>query len=158
MTGAPRPLLVLLSISLSLSGVAALLSLRRGGRRRSQQRRSLSSSPSTSPQPSPPPAPAPTPRVFALGGKYYQLLGHVWSHTTRDFEVLYRPLYDCGPKPGSFEGHALATSSLARWDAKFVACDPADLPPAAAARLLRLPEKGASRTFFSPRLSSTSQI
>lgn len=61
--------------------------------------------------------------VYALAGKYYQKIGEVWDHETKDFKVLYKPLYACGSKPGSFEAHHLAVSTFTRWESKFVKVD-----------------------------------
>mmetsp|Transcript_39726 Transcript_39726/g.62026 ORF Transcript_39726/g.62026 Transcript_39726/m.62026 type:complete len:254 (-) Transcript_39726:2371-3132(-) len=57
--------------------------------------------------------------IYELDGKYYQCLGEAWSHTEKQFAVLYKPLYNCSAKPGSFEAHELATSSYERWFRKF---------------------------------------
>ena len=81
--------------------------------------------------------------VWELKGEYYQVLGHAWDHEVKDFKVVYRPLYHCPASAGRFEAHALATSHFSRWESKFNRMDPAtlmaDLPPAAAALLLRGP-------------------
>eukprot|EP00961_Rhodomonas_salina_P058450 785333-Rhodomonas_salina.3 len=58
-------------------------------------------------------------QVFELGGLYYELLGFAWDHHVKDFKVLYRPLYDCAAKKGSFESHVLAVSHFSRWEEKF---------------------------------------
>ena len=57
--------------------------------------------------------------IYTLGGKFYQKLGEVWDHETKDFKVLYKPLYCCGSKSGSFEAHHLAVSTFNRWELKF---------------------------------------
>ena len=57
--------------------------------------------------------------VYTLSGKYYQKLGEVWDHETKDFKVMYKPLYACGNKEGSFEAHHLAVSTFERWERKF---------------------------------------
>jgi hypothetical protein len=56
------------------------------------------------------------------------------SHAA-DFKVLYKPLYDCGSKDGSFEAHHLAVSTFERWEQKFepVPSGLSGLPPDAAA-------------------------
>lgn len=58
--------------------------------------------------------------IFYLNSQYYQKLGEVWDHETKDFKVLYKPLYCCGSKEGSFEAHHLATSTFERWERKFI--------------------------------------
>jgi uncharacterized protein YqfB (UPF0267 family) len=87
------------------------------------------------------------PGVYVLDSKYYQKLGEghyshfiitifdlllsVWDHETKDFKVLYKPLYRCGSKPGSFEAHHLAVSTFIRWESKFIHlpnCRLRDLP------------------------------
>ena len=68
---------------------------------------------------SPPIEPQPEPELYELGGRLYQKLGEVWDHAAKDFRVLYKPLYRCASKPGSFEAHHLATSSFERWERKF---------------------------------------
>lgn len=57
--------------------------------------------------------------LYYLNEKYYQKLGEVWDHETKDFKVLYKPLYCCNSKVGSFEAHHLATSTFERWEGKF---------------------------------------
>ena len=57
--------------------------------------------------------------VYHLDGKYYQKLGEVWDHETKDFKIFYKPLYNCGSKVGSFEAHYLAVSTFERWNSKF---------------------------------------
>ena len=57
--------------------------------------------------------------IYILDNKYYQKLGEVWDHEVKDFKVLYKPLYNCENKKGSFEGHHLATTSFERWNRKF---------------------------------------
>lgn len=57
--------------------------------------------------------------VYHLSGKYYQKLGEAWDHEVKDFKVLYKPLYDCNSKQGSFEAHYLAVSPFERWSKKF---------------------------------------
>jgi hypothetical protein len=57
--------------------------------------------------------------IYVLDSKYYQKLGEVWDHETKDFKVLYKPLYNCGSKSGSYEAHHLATSTFERWQRKF---------------------------------------
>jgi hypothetical protein len=58
--------------------------------------------------------------IFILDEKYYQKLGEVWDHETKDFKILYKPLYSCPSKNGSFEAHHLATSTFERWHRKFI--------------------------------------
>lgn len=57
--------------------------------------------------------------IYSLADKYYQKVGEVWDHETKDFKVLYKPLYTCGSKYGSFEAHHLAVSTFTRWKSKF---------------------------------------
>lgn len=57
--------------------------------------------------------------VYSLKGKFYQVLGHAWDHETKQFKVIYRPLYHCLRKAGSFEAHTLASSHFSRWESKF---------------------------------------
>ena len=75
--------------------------------------------------------------IYTLESKYYQKLGEgmtsqinipcigviyviiVWDHETKDFKVLYKPMYCCGSKKGSFEAHHLAVSTFERWERKF---------------------------------------
>lgn len=57
--------------------------------------------------------------IYIFSEKYYQKLGEVWDHETKDFKVLYKPLYACGSKEGSFEAHHLAVSTFERWERKF---------------------------------------
>ena len=64
------------------------------------------------------------PEVFELKGQHYQWLGEAWDHQTKDFKVLYKPLYCCSPHGGvdltdRFEAHILAVTHYARWAAKF---------------------------------------
>jgi len=79
-----------------------------------------------------------TAEVYVLKGKdqYYQVLGHAWDHEAKDFVVIYRPLYHCGAKTGSFEAHVLASTKFARWDAKFEPVSAADMPSAVQSWLL----------------------
>lgn len=56
----------------------------------------------------------------------------VWDHETKDFKVLYKPLYCCHSKPGSFEAHHLAVSTFERWQRKFI--------PVSNCRLMDLPK------------------
>jgi hypothetical protein len=58
--------------------------------------------------------------IYLLDDKYYQKLGEVWDHETKDFKVLYKPLYSCPSKHSSYEAHHLATSTFERWHRKFV--------------------------------------
>ena len=58
--------------------------------------------------------------LYILNDKYYQKLGEVWDHETKDFKILYKPLYNCNSKKGSFEAHHLATSTFERWNRKFI--------------------------------------
>ena len=58
--------------------------------------------------------------VYVLNSLYYQKLGEVWDHETKDFKVLYKPLYCCSSKAGSYEAHHLATSTFERWNRKFI--------------------------------------
>lgn len=58
--------------------------------------------------------------VYTLNDQYYQKLGEVWDHETKDFKVLYKPLYCCGSKAGSYEAHHLATSTFERWERRFI--------------------------------------
>lgn len=58
--------------------------------------------------------------IYSLDNKYYQKLGEVWDHETKDFKVLYKPLYYCESKMGSFEAHYLAVSTFVRWNSKFL--------------------------------------
>ena len=57
--------------------------------------------------------------IYILDCKYYQKIGEAWDHETKDFKVLYKPLYSCPSKPGSYEAHHLATSTFERWNRKF---------------------------------------
>jgi hypothetical protein len=57
--------------------------------------------------------------IYELGGLFYQVLGHAWDHEVKDFKVVYRPLYHCEAKPGSFPAHTLAVSHFSRWEQKF---------------------------------------
>ena len=75
--------------------------------------------------------------VYELKGEYYQLLGHAWDHETKDFKVIYRPLYHCPSASGRFEAHVLASSHFERWDTRFKRVPVESLPPAA--RRLVLP-------------------
>ena len=70
-----------------------------------------------------------------LKGEYYQVLGHGWCHETKDFKVIYRPLYHCPSAVDRFEAHVLAASHFERWDDKFKRVPLSSLP-AAAARLV----------------------
>lgn len=68
--------------------------------------------------------PRPTPvskahDIWELKGQYYQVIGHAWDHEVKEFKVVYRPLYHCEAKPGSFEAHYLAVSHFSRWEEKF---------------------------------------
>lgn len=65
--------------------------------------------------------------VYILADNYYQKLGEVWDHEVKDFKVLYKPLYACDVKPGSFEAHYLAVSTFERWSLKFVQLSLADI-------------------------------
>eukprot|EP01065_Artemidia_motanka_P046786 TRINITY_DN7176_c0_g1_i1.p1 TRINITY_DN7176_c0_g1~~TRINITY_DN7176_c0_g1_i1.p1 ORF type:complete len:159 (+),score=30.48 TRINITY_DN7176_c0_g1_i1:49-525(+) len=80
--------------------------------------------------------------VYELKGQYYQVLGHAWDHKRKDFGVVYRPLYHCGPKPGSFEAHVLASSHFERWESKFTKVDFDDLDHDAQSRVLPGPFVG----------------
>ena len=77
--------------------------------------------------------------VYELKGQYYQRLGDAWDHETKQFKVVYRPLYHCEAACGRFEAHVLATSHFSRWEEKFKAVDTSSLPPAVAALLLAGP-------------------
>ena len=69
--------------------------------------------------------------VYVLDSKYYQKIGEVWDHETKDFKILYKPLYCCPSKTGSYEAHHLATSTFERWNRKFSlvrSCDIESLP------------------------------
>ena len=72
---------------------------------------------------------------YELKGEYYQVLGHAWDHQTKDFKVIYRPLYHCPSAVDRFEAHVLAASHFERWDDKFKRVPLSSLP-AAAARLV----------------------
>ena len=72
---------------------------------------------------------------YELKGEYYQVLGHAWDHQTKDFKVIYRPLYHCPSAVDRFEAHTLAASHFERWDEKFKRLPFSHLP-AAAARLV----------------------
>lgn len=77
--------------------------------------------------------------IYHLKGRYYQKLGEAWDHEVKDFKVLYKPLYACDSKQGSFEAHFLATSTFERWTQKFEKLTPADihtLPPAVTAYIV----------------------
>lgn len=52
--------------------------------------------------------------------------------------MVYRPLYHCVAKPGSFEAHTMAASHFSRWDTKFRRVEDveAELDPATKAYLL----------------------
>ena len=56
--------------------------------------------------------------VYELNGNFYQMLGHAWDHETKQFKVIYRPLYHCGAS-NNFEAHVLASSHFSRWESKF---------------------------------------
>lgn len=58
--------------------------------------------------------------LYYLDGIYYQKLGEVWDHDIKDFKVLYKLLYSCGARAGSYEAHTLAISSFQRWSSKFI--------------------------------------
>jgi hypothetical protein len=58
--------------------------------------------------------------IYYLDNLYYQKLGEVWDHETKDFKVFYKPLYSCEAKPGSYEAHSLAVSTFERWIRKFI--------------------------------------
>lgn len=78
--------------------------------------------------------------VYELKGEYYQVLGHAWDHETKDFKVVYRPLYHCEAKHERFEAHTLAVSHFSRWDEKFTkVTDLTTIDPKAAALLLEGP-------------------
>jgi len=78
--------------------------------------------------------------VWALGGKYYQVLGHAWDHEAKDFKVVYRPLYSCAAKPGRYEAHLLACTDFSRWEGKFErVADLTTVPPGAARLILAGP-------------------
>ena len=72
---------------------------------------------------------------YELKGEYYQVIGHAWDHQTKDFKVIYRPLYHCPSAVDRFEAHVLAASHFERWEDKFKRVPLSSLP-AAAARLL----------------------
>ena len=76
------------------------------------------------------------PDVFELKGEYYQVLGHGWCHETKDFKVIYRPLYHCPAAADRFEAHRLAVSHFSRWEAKFRRVDLGSVPAEARALLL----------------------
>ena len=73
--------------------------------------------------------------VYELKGQYYQELGHAWDHETKDFKVIYRPLYHCEASDGRFEAHVLASSHFERWE-KFRRVTPAEVPDGAQRLLL----------------------
>lgn len=77
--------------------------------------------------------------VYSIDDKYYQVMGHAWDHEVKDFKVLYRPLYHCQEKAGSFEAHTLAVSHFSRWESKFKPVDVDQLPPSARSLLLTGP-------------------
>ena len=107
----------------TVAGVAAAIGLALFVRRRSRRSRS-------SPLP---------PLVYELKGEYYQVLGHAWDHESKDFRVVYRPLYHCRAAAERFEAHVLAISTFARWESKFARVDPAQLPDHVQALLLEGP-------------------
>jgi hypothetical protein len=78
-------------------------------------------------------------RIFVLKGQYYQLLGHAWDHETKDFKVIYRPLYHCKAAEGRFEAHTLASSHFSRFESKFQAVSWAQVPNEAKAFVLHGP-------------------
>ena len=77
--------------------------------------------------------------VYELKGEHYQLLGHAWDHETKDFKVIYRPLYHCPSASGRFEAHVLAASHFERWDARFKRVPVRSLPPSARQLILQGP-------------------
>ena len=74
--------------------------------------------------------------IYVLKGQYYQLLGHAWDHETKDFKVIYRPLYHCEAKSDSFEAHVLAASHFSRWEEKFQRVSYAEVPASVRAWVL----------------------
>ena len=76
---------------------------------------------------------------YELKGEYYQVIGHAWDHQTKDFKVIYRPLYHCPSAVDRFEAHVLAASHFERWDDKFKRVPLSSLPAAAARRVLAGP-------------------
>jgi len=65
------------------------------------------------------------------------VIGHAWNHETRDFDIIYRPLYHCEPKSGIFEAHLFAISTFTRWkEKKFEQVDYTTLPYAARGRVV----------------------
>jgi len=65
-----------------------------------------------------------------------QVLGHAWDHETKDFKVVYRPLYHCGHKPDGYEAHIMAISHFSRWDTKFKRIPNSQVPKEALSRVL----------------------
>ena len=65
-----------------------------------------------------------------------QVLGHAWDHETKDFKVVYRPLYHCGHKVDSYEAHVLAVSHFSRWDTKFQRIPSSQVPREVLGRVL----------------------
>jgi hypothetical protein len=78
-------------------------------------------------------------QVYELKGQYYQLLGHAWDHETKDFKVIYRPLYHCEASEGRFEAHVLASSHFSRWESKFKLVSWDQVPSSARAFVLQGP-------------------
>ena len=76
---------------------------------------------------------------YELKGEYYQVIGHAWDHQTKDFKVIYRPLYHCPSAVDRFEAHMLAASHFERWGDKFKRVPLSSLPAAAARRVLAGP-------------------
>tara|TARA_A100001015_G_C15041416_1_gene739893 strand:- start:2353 stop:3456 length:1104 start_codon:yes stop_codon:yes gene_type:complete len=66
--------------------------------------------------------------VWELKSQYYQVLGDAWDHETKDFKVVYRPLYHCPADSNRFEAHNLACSHFSRWNSKFRKCKFNEIP------------------------------
>mmetsp|Transcript_65487 Transcript_65487/g.188397 ORF Transcript_65487/g.188397 Transcript_65487/m.188397 type:complete len:157 (+) Transcript_65487:66-536(+) len=69
-------------------------------------------------------------------GDYYQVLGHAWDFSRRDFCVVFRPLRHVDAKTDSHEAHVLATSDILQFGSSYEKVSYADLDTAAKASAL----------------------
>lgn len=49
---------------------------------------------------------------FERQGDFYQVVGHAWDHSRRDFCVVFRPLWHCEAKPQGHEAHVMAAADF----------------------------------------------
>eukprot|EP01064_Diplonema_japonicum_P031840 TRINITY_DN5828_c3_g1_i1.p1 TRINITY_DN5828_c3_g1~~TRINITY_DN5828_c3_g1_i1.p1 ORF type:complete len:230 (+),score=56.49 TRINITY_DN5828_c3_g1_i1:46-690(+) len=69
------------------------------------------------------------------GEQYYQVIGHSWDQTTKDFQVLYRPLFHCKAALYKHEAHLFGTAPLSYFGGEYISYQDLDLQ----ARSLSLP-------------------